>query len=664
MADHNRNDSVFLLETDEVVDVDELRHAAEAEEHDVPTEMSSGADVQVFARFRPLNDREAGLGEIENKRVYHYRTEGDNRTIEMLRPPSSVLQTEKEFTFDGIFPEETTQAELYQKTARPLVAELLKGKNVTVMAYGQTGSGKSYTMTGNLNDEAQVGIIPRMIQDLFDEVAARSEHVTFTLQCSMVQLYMEKVSDLLNPELDNLKLREVISRKFSKSKKLKSVKSCVFIEGCTVCTVKSWKDMLKVMRRGDQNRVTAETDMNQRSSRSHAVFVVNVIQTEVVKQTRRSSKLFLVDLAGSEQVQRSGATGLTLEQAKKINKSLSALSLVIQSLVEKKKGSHVPYRDSKLTRLLTDSLGGNAKTVLLLALSPSYDSVVETYSTLGFGARAKKMENNATVNEELTIGTYKKLVSALGKDVDAWKRKCEEVDQKYQALVVARAEAVATDQEYQALVARCQALEQAKAAADAEVVRLQQVHHEDVEAAEDNLLQWQVALGLSPPPPDGSPATAVTSSADEVRALAARCHELEQAQRLAEAEIARLKAEQDDGNSDKCPSFPVSNDTLEADPRYRALVARCQELEQAQMVAEAELVRLKAVDDDDDDGDEVHVTVEDATQPESGEDPTRRPLVPVPRSPGYELSLDDLCMFQTGNMIVFGADKMFTFEAF
>lgn len=615
-SEHHRNDSVLVLDNDEAVNVDELRQTVEAEEPASAPSRGTGADVQVFARFRPLNEREASLGDDKNKRVYHYRTEGDHRTIEILRPPSSVTQTEKEFTFDGIFPEETTQEELYQKTARPLVAELLKGFNCTMMAYGQTGSGKSYSMTGALEDEAREGIIPRLIRDLFDEVAARSEEATFTLQCSMVELYLERVRDLLNPALDNLKLREVVSRKFNKSKQLKSTRSMVFVEGCTVCTVKSPKDMLKVMRRGDQNRVTASTDMNQRSSRSHAVFVVNVTQTELVKQTRRSSKLFLVDLAGSEQVSRSGATGLSLEQAAKINKSLSALSLVIQSLVEKKKGAHIPYRDSKLTRLLTDSLGGNAKTVLLLALSPSYDSLGETYSTLSFGARAKKMENHAAVNEELTVGTYKKLVSALGKDLDAWKRKCEEADHKYQALVE-----------------RCQALEQAKAEAEAHVVRLQT----DVLPLLDLELE--------------QPSTAAVT-AEEQRMWMARCHELEQSQLLAEAELARWKAE---------PERPTL--TLEEDPRYRALLERCQTLEQAQRAAEDELLRLKALPaEDDDEGGEVHVTVEDADRPENGEDLTRRPTAPL--SPGSDWSLEDLCLFQTGNMVVFGADKMFTFESF
>ncbi len=380
MTDHQRSESI--LSVSQLVDDEKVEDFGISQEE--VTTAAPGDDVRVYARFRPLNDREKSLGEKES--VYSFVPNSNNRTIEISRPTGS--NTEKEFTFDEILPESTTQEELYVKTAKPLVTEVLKGFNCTMMAYGQTGSGKSYSMTGRLDDSNSEGIIPRMIHDLFAEIEERSDHAVFTIQCSYVEIYLERVRDLLNPQLDNLKLREVVSKKFSKSKKLKSVKSMVYIEGATICTVKSLKDMLKVMRRGDANRITAETDMNERSSRSHSVFVVTVTQIEKVKQTRRSSKLFLVDLAGSEQVDRSGATGLKLEQAKKINKSLSALSLVIQSLVEKKKGAHIPYRDSKLTRLLTDSLDGNSKTVLLLALSPSWDSLADTYSSLSFGSRA------------------------------------------------------------------------------------------------------------------------------------------------------------------------------------------------------------------------------------------------------------------------------------
>lgn len=360
----------------------------------------SSNDVQVFARFRPLNDREKKLK--QKTKLYHFKDESI-KTIQV---------GEKEYTFDRIFGEETTQAQLYEQTAMPLVSELLNGFNCTMMAYGQTGSGKSFSMMGNLEQDDQAGVIPRMICDIF----ARLANTEATVDCSYVEIYMEKVRDLLNPEEEDLKLREIMTTK---------KKATVYIEGCTICRVQSTHDMLKVMKRGNLNRMTAATDMNERSSRSHSVFIISITQT--VNQKRRSSKLFLVDLAGSEQIDRSGATGLTLEQAKTINKSLSCLSLVIQSLVEKRRGSHIPYRNSKLTRLLTDSLGGNSKTVLLLAMSPSPDSLQETVSTLGFGSRAKLMENKATVNEELN---YKSMVNTITKDLEDWKARNEELLKK------------------------------------------------------------------------------------------------------------------------------------------------------------------------------------------------------------------------------------------
>jgi len=313
---------------------------------------------------------------------------------------------------------------------------MLDGNHRFLLADGTVthNSGKTHSMMGPRNITNQEGIIPRMMHDLFKAADIQKDTTHFTIQCSYVEIYLEKVRDLLNPKLDNLKLREVVSKRYGKGSKIpKASKSYVYIEGCTVCTVRNIKDMFKVMRKGESNRMTASTEMNDRSSRSHSVFVVNVVQTSITKQTRKSSKLFLVDLAGSENVGRSKASGLTLEQAAQINKSLSALSLVISSLVDKKK-AHIPYRDSKLTRLLTDSLGGNSKTVLLLALSPSFDSLRESYSTLSFGVRAKRVENCARINEDISIATYKRLVSQLRKELVAWKSKYGVLRSKYGVL--------------------------------------------------------------------------------------------------------------------------------------------------------------------------------------------------------------------------------------
>jgi len=379
-------------------------------------------DVKVYARFRPRISREAR----DTRKIYNLKNH--NQTVEILksRPTKNlsgdiVDDTKREFTFDNIFPEETDQQQLYNHVAEPLVGELLKGFNCTIMAYGQTGSGKTYTMMGEKSSQVKAGIIPRIISDIFQSAEDQKLNCSIAIQCSYVEIYLEKVRDLLNTQFDNLKLREL------KSEGMKT--SSVYIEGCTICAVENLNDMLKIIKKGEANRTTAATDMNDRSSRSHSVLIININQTDVIKQTRKSSKLFLVDLAGSEDTIRSGAMNLTLEQAKKINKSLSALSLVIQTLTEN--NAHVPYRDSKLTRLLTDSLGGNAKTVMILALSPSYDSLAETVSTLNFGSRTKKMKNCARINEDIS---YKKMVSVLKAELAMWIEKYDNLFAAYNLL--------------------------------------------------------------------------------------------------------------------------------------------------------------------------------------------------------------------------------------
>jgi kinesin family protein 5 len=423
-------------------------------------QVGARTDVQVVARFRPLNSRELEQPENE-KPIYTFKQENDFRTIRITQPmPQDVSITTKPkkrkvklFSFDHIFPETTTQQQLYKSVAQPLLSDILQGFNCTIMAYGQTGSGKTHTMMGDLSaiiahkptmmiedvshevstvikpEDPNIGVIPRMVQELFQLIEQRKADTLFTVQCSYVEIYLEKIRDLINPNLTNLQIREIVAPTSTTSKKSQSL---TYIEGCTICTVKSIQDILKVIQLGDSHRTTAATDMNDHSSRSHSVFILNLTQTDIVKQTRKSSKLFLVDLAGSEQVSRSGATGLTLEQAIKINKSLSTLSLVIQALTEKTGNNpHIPYRDSKLTRLLTDSLGGNSKTVLIMALSPARDSLWETYSTLRFGSRTKKIKNCARINEEISAEAYKKLVQTLTQDIETWKTKLQTVQAQH-----------------------------------------------------------------------------------------------------------------------------------------------------------------------------------------------------------------------------------------
>lgn len=273
-----------------------------------------------------------------------------------------------------------------------------------MFAYGQTGAGKSFTMMGaDIDDETSKGIIPRIVQQIFSSIIASPSNIEYTVRVSYMEIYMEKIRDLLAPQNDNLPVHEEKNRG-------------VYVKGLLEIYVSSVGEVYEVMRRGGQARATAATNMNQESSRSHSIFCITVSQKNVETGSAKSGQLFLVDLAGSEKVGKTGASGQTLEEAKKINKSLSALGMVINSLTDSK-SSHIPYRDSKLTRILQESLGGNSRTTLIINCSPSSFNAEETISTLRFGVRAKKIENKAKVNAELSPTELKKLLKKAQNEV-------------------------------------------------------------------------------------------------------------------------------------------------------------------------------------------------------------------------------------------------------
>lgn len=251
-------------------------------------------------------------------------------------------------------------------------------------------------MGANIDDDTTKGIIPRIVEQIFASIAASPMNIEYTVKVSYMEIYMEKIRDLLDPVHDNLPVHEEKNRG-------------VYVKGLLEIYVSSVGEVYEVMRRGDLARVTAATNMNQESSRSHSIFVITVAQKNVETGSAKSGQLFLVDLAGSEKVGKTGASGQTLEEAKKINKSLSALGMVINALTDAK-STHIPYRDSKLTRILQESLGGNSRTSLIINCSPSSYNVEETISTLRFGTRAKKIENKAKVNAELSPAELKALL--------------------------------------------------------------------------------------------------------------------------------------------------------------------------------------------------------------------------------------------------------------
>ncbi|MCJ1435335.1 Kinesin heavy chain [Xylographa pallens] len=367
--------------------------------------------IKVVARFRPPNKAEIACG---GETIVDFETE-DTCSI-------TSKEAEAAFTFDRVFNTNSRQADVFNFSIRSTVDDILNGYNGTVFAYGQTGAGKSYTMMGSdIDDEDSKGIIPRIVEQIFESILASPGNIEYTVRVSYMEIYMERIRDLLQPQNDNLPVHEEKSRG-------------VYVKGLLEIYVSSVQEVYEVMRRGGAARATAATNMNQESSRSHSIFVVTITQKNVETGSAKSGQLFLVDLAGSEKVGKTGASGQTLEEAKKINKSLSALGMVINSLTDGK-STHIPYRDSKLTRILQESLGGNSRTTLIINCSPSSYNSEETLGTLRFGVRAKAIKNKAKINAELSpaelkqllkkaqsqVITYENYVASLEGEVQLWR---------------------------------------------------------------------------------------------------------------------------------------------------------------------------------------------------------------------------------------------------
>ncbi|KAL8115470.1 kinesin-like protein KIN-12E [Apium graveolens] len=369
-------------------------------------------NVQVIIRLRPLSSSEISL-QGSSKCV----RQDSNQTVTWTGHPES------RFTFDIVADESVSQEMLFKVAGVPMVENCISGYNSCMFAYGQTGSGKTHTMLGDIEGgtrrhSVNCGMTPRVFEYLFSRIqkereARREEKIRYTCKCSFLEIYNEQILDLLDPSSINLQIRE-------------DTKKGVYVDNLTEVEVSSSRDVLQQLVQGSANRKVAATNMNRASSRSHSVFTC-IIESKWESQGvthHRFARLNLVDLAGSERQKSSGAEGERLKEATNINKSLSTLGLVIMNLVSISNGKslHVPYRDSKLTFLLQDSLGGNSKTTIIANISPSSCCSLETLSTLKFAQRAKFIKNHATVNEDasgdvlamrLQIQQLKKEVSRL-----------------------------------------------------------------------------------------------------------------------------------------------------------------------------------------------------------------------------------------------------------
>ncbi|KAF0023806.1 hypothetical protein F2P81_024436 [Scophthalmus maximus] len=348
----------------------------------------SSESVKVVVRCRPLNRKE------ESNRAAGgiVRLDLGLGQVILRNPRSSASEPQKTFTFDAVYDASSKQRDLYDESVRPLIDSVLAGFNGTIFAYGQTGTGKTYTMQGAWMDPEKRGVIPNAFDHIFTHISRSQSDRQYLVRASYLEIYLEEIRDLLDPNHGSaraLDLRECPD-------------TGVYVRDLTSCVCKSIKEIEEVMNVGNQARAVGATDMNEHSSRSHALFLITVECSQPGPDGRkhiRVGRLNLVDLAGSERQAKTGVQGERLKEAAKINLSLSALGNVISALADGR-SSHVPYRDSKLTRLLQDSLGGNAKTVMVATLGPSSQHYDETLTTLRYANRAKNIQNQPRVNED------------------------------------------------------------------------------------------------------------------------------------------------------------------------------------------------------------------------------------------------------------------------
>ncbi|EFO61016.1 Kinesin-16 [Giardia lamblia P15] len=404
------------------------------------------ANFRVVVRIRPLIDREKAAGD----RIIVSASDAQVVIKEQTGNPAiDTYAPQHRFTFDRVFGPSTTQEEIFNSYVKDTVELVLQGINSTIFTYGQTSSGKTYTMVGGSSPQT-LGIVPRAVVKIFDLIALQSgdktipyshelaekEHLQISAQngdllrirrkyllwVSYMQIYNESINDLLSQDpTKDIKVRE-------------NSKNETFCDGLTEHICKTPADILRLVQRGNSVRSTELTRMNELSSRSHAILSIAVEQAIQVKNTSdrlsepmevfKMAKLNLVDLAGSERVSQSKVDGQRLEEAKRINSSLTVLGNVISALIAQSQGkrSHIPYRDSKLTRVLQDSLGGNCISVLCTNISPASSCFQESLNTLKFADRAKQIKNKVGVNETVDDNTllkrYETEIKALRSELE------------------------------------------------------------------------------------------------------------------------------------------------------------------------------------------------------------------------------------------------------
>lgn len=354
--------------------------------------------MKVVVRCRPMNQKEIAQG---HQRIIEMNVK--KGTIE-INNPAKKEEVPRMFTYDSVYDWNSKQIDLYDETFRQLVDSVLEGYNGTIFAYGQTGTGKTFTMEGVRSDPILRGVIPNSFEHIFTHIA-RTQNQQYLVRASYLEIYQEDIRDLLSKDQSRrLELKE-------------RPDTGVYVKDLQSFVCKSVKEIEHVMNVGNQNRAVGATNMNEHSSRSHAIFIITIECSEPGADGEnhiRVGKLNMVDLAGSERQTKTGATGERLKEATKINLSLSALGNVISALVDGK-STHVPYRDSKLTRLLQDSLGGNARTVMVANIGPASYNFEETITTLRYANRAKNIKNKPKINEDPKDALLREFQEEIGR---------------------------------------------------------------------------------------------------------------------------------------------------------------------------------------------------------------------------------------------------------
>jgi len=358
--------------------------------------------IKVYVRFRPLNDFENELLSDNcgwETPKYLSDTQIGIYSTKEVKDTNAQIPTNLIFKYDKIFNSESQQNQVYENVGKRIVGDVMEGYNGTIFAYGQSGSGKTYTMYGpDIFDDVYKGIIPRIVEDIFNYVEKADDNIDFQFKLSVLEIYKEVMYDLLTQQSGDIKIQE-------------NPETGMVIEGLSEVYLSSIDEFFEYVDLSQSNRKVAETKLNHNSSRSHCILILEVTQSFKKEKLIKKGTLNLVDLAGSEKVSKTGAIGLTLEEAKKINLSLSTLGNVIHALTHK--SEHIPYRDSKLTRLLKESLGGNYKTSLIVTCSPHSYNLDEVISSLLFAKRVKTIKNVFKVNIKYSYEELQKMVYLL-----------------------------------------------------------------------------------------------------------------------------------------------------------------------------------------------------------------------------------------------------------